>query len=606
MTGRRQNTLSALLGAALAFLSTAALGAEVRVSASLQSERVYQGDHAQLQITIEGRPDSVQLPDAPDVPGLTMHKTNSTTRQTQIINGRVSESVSYHYMIQTNDVGSFTIPPLSVVIDGTTFATRELRLDVIAVPKGDLSRISVKASKSECWQYEAVELTYTWAVRSDKTLQDYRIDIPLLEPTSAARAIVLHPDQAEAEKFDRVVPNQDPPLTAVPLRDDIDGESYTVVTFRFKVYPTAPGKLVLPRASVTTVFSSPTNETDIFGRRLYNSQRYFAATDEITLHVKPLPDEGRPAGFTGPVGRFGVATKVSETRAYVDDPLRLAIAVTGDGLLDNVKRPLLSADPEFTERFRFTENLESGEVSGNTVAFEQIIRPKNTDVAEVPPVELSYFDTTAGEYRIARSEPIPIEVLPASAQKIETFGNDDGATPATELTRRPGGLYANVTSYAALRDETPRYTMLWALVVPPVAYAVVLVVTRRRRRLRADRALARSSAAWRAWSARSSALRRESGRDSAAFFDGLARAVGGYLSDKLNLGRGELTAADVQSLIDNDRLPNELGAQAIAVLERCDAARFAPQQAAQDAHGQLLDDAETFARAAERTLRRRR
>jgi hypothetical protein len=400
------------------------------------------------------------------------------------------------------------------------------------------------------------------------------------------------------------------PLLASVSQERIEGTTFVVRTVRLRLYAEEPGELVIPPASVRALLAMPTDRRDIWGDRVYERTGGFAATEEARLRVKPLPTEGRPEGFDGAVGRFTVSTTVSETRAHVDDPLRLTITVKGDGLLRKIKRPLLTALPDFASRFKINETLEPGEIAEGRVAFEQVIRPKSPDVTEIPPVSLAYFDPEAGQYKEARSAPLPITVLPTTAQSIETFGAEAAETPATELTQRPGGIYANVTSDAALVDRTPSLTPLWALVAPPLAYGAALVATRRRRRLRDDLAFARARGARRAWRTRladahRARAHRTRSHGDASFFDALAHAVSGYVADKLNLGQGELTAADVAELTREGRLPEAVGTSAAAILERCDAARFAPHEVGDDGKRRLLAEAEAFGRAARRALRGR-
>ena len=47
--------------------------------------------------------------------------------------------------------------------------------------------------------------------------------------------------------------------------------------------------------------------------------------------IKPLPLEGRPAGFSGAVGKFDVAGEASSAAGTTGDPLTLKIRVTGTG-----------------------------------------------------------------------------------------------------------------------------------------------------------------------------------------------------------------------------------------------------------------------------------
>jgi hypothetical protein len=588
--------------------SAPALGAAVSVSASIEPDELYLGDRAVLSISIEGPVNDVTPPEAPQVEGLTIQSLGAPARSTQIVNNRlVHQSLTYRYAVSADKIGDYTIPPLNVVVDGQTLATAEVQFHVVKAPAGGPVRLSVEVSKAECWQLEPVEVTYRWAVRTDVEVQDYALAIPLLTSGDRITLEQIVPPEPERQ---RLSAGGSEALFASVSQERIEGSAFVVRTIRLRLYPEEPGELVIAPASVRALLAVTTDRRDIWGDRVYERASGFAATEETRLRVNALPLQGRPGSFDGAVGQFTVSTTVSETRAHVDDPLRLTITVKGDGLLRKIKRPLLTALPDFASRFKINETLEPGEVAEGRISFEQVIRPKSTDVTEIPPVQLAYFDPATGRYEVTRSAPLPITVLPTTTQSIETFGADAAQAPATELTQRPGGIYANVTSDAALADRTPSLAPLWALLAPPLAYGAALVATRRRRRLRHDLAFARARGARRAWRARLAEAHRARAHgarshDDASFFDALARAVGGYVADRLNLGQGELTAADIAALTGEGRLPEAVGTSASAILERCDAARFAPHEVGDDGKRRLLAEAEAFGRAARRALRRK-
>jgi len=65
------------------------------------------------------------------------------------------------------------------------------------------------------------------------------------------------------------------------------------------------------------------------------------ASDPDAFKVLELPVAGRPAGFSGAVGKFEVGSELSAAKCTAGDPLTLRLEVTGTGSFDRVNSPML-------------------------------------------------------------------------------------------------------------------------------------------------------------------------------------------------------------------------------------------------------------------------
>jgi len=109
-----------------------------------------------------------------------------------------------------------------------------------------------------------------------------------------------------------------------------------------------------------------------------------------------LPLEGKPDNFAGLVGEYRIAAGASPTEVNLGDPITLTITLTASSqaLAGEITLPPLSSQKDLAEGFK------------------------------IPAIELVYFDTGIGEYRVARSEPIPITVRQT---KRVTYRDIEGA-----------------------------------------------------------------------------------------------------------------------------------------------------------------------------------
>ena len=84
-----------------------------------------------------------------------------------------------------------------------------------------------------------------------------------------------------------------------------NGEDYRFLVLRKTVlYPQKTGKLNIEPLSLDISVQVPTNRRDIFGRRMMAQAHRTVSAGNKTINVKPLPEAGKPADFSGAVGGF--------------------------------------------------------------------------------------------------------------------------------------------------------------------------------------------------------------------------------------------------------------------------------------------------------------
>lgn len=565
----------------------------VTARAELERTSLILGDSVDLYVSVSGARGGTISAGIPPIEGLAIRRTGSRWSF-----GNLGRTDTLTYVVTPSREGKFVIPPIVVQADGQTLRTNELVLVVGRAPEtGSEMRLRASVSKRECYVLEPVEATFRWYTATNIGL--YELNIPLLADKDELSLELLPAaspaDEIEANRYR---------LRASVSRERLDGTEYVVRTVTFRLFPPQPGTYTIRRATVTA--TGYRVETDWLGftQRVPTGKRLFSASEPIELVVKDLPAEGKPAGFTGAVGKYTISVETEDTQVKLGDPILLKIGISGSALLERAKKPLLSKDAAFAKDFLINESLAPGDVSGNRVTFEQTIRPNSVKVKEIPSVSFAYFDPERGAYEVARSKPIPIMVLPTTevtAEDVVKFGQPTVAE-ATRLEERPGGILANYNHLDALRDQAVRWPLLSLLGLPPAAYVVVLVVVSRRRRLAGNVALARSKSARRVLRRHLAEAKSHLRGDDRTFYDSLARGISRFTSDKLNLGTGELTAYDVEALANESRIDSGIARRIREMLVECDAGRFAPSAQSAEDRRDLLHRAEELARTLERRL----
>ncbi|MBN1558232.1 MAG: BatD family protein [Lentisphaerae bacterium] len=199
----------------------------------------------------------------------------------------------------------------------------------------------------------------------------------------------------------------------LPLqRRIVSGQIREVRRYRATARPLEAGVLTLaPRVRFTTLSRRP-----LFIGSTWADTPYTTRVDPVTVTVKPLPEAGRPASFSGAVGDFALEVSAAPTRLAVGDLITVTLRVTGRGYLAEADPPAVSAP-----RFRTYPPERTDYEAGRSATFTQVIIPLGTNAASIPPVTFGVFDPADEAYRTLRSDPIPLVYRARSRQTFDRY-----------------------------------------------------------------------------------------------------------------------------------------------------------------------------------------
>ena len=240
--------------------------------------------------------------------------------------------------------------------------------------------------------------------------------------------------------------------TSTTVREVIDGRPYNVITWSSALsavqagdYPLNLELPVLVRVQakgkrgghnpIKDFFGdeSPFDDStldDFFGQVI--EKPLVLHSDGSLVRIQPLPAQGRPADFSGAVGKFDVSAEASAAKAVTGDPITLKMKIAGQGNFDRVTTNGLvsgAAWKSYKPNARF-EPADSDGFTG-TKTFEQAIVPTQPGSSEIPPVSFSYFDPDSRSYITKTTGPIPMEIAPGSATASALPVANPTSTPRT-------------------------------------------------------------------------------------------------------------------------------------------------------------------------------
>lgn len=581
MTRPINTTLAALLVALCAIIPVARAqpdaGERQGVFAYAEPERTYLGSPVRFVIVLENLADAE--PPEFDLDWATVAYQGASqfsSTSVRIVNGQPTREavtqVQLQYALTPTESGVFVVPAQTVRAGGQAFETQPVRITVLEPETAPGGELYFDLSDTEVWLGEAVPAELVWALpdlgSADVSGFEFggsppeRVDIEpsgsnVTRGSSRYREIPLWGKRAVGRIGTRM----------------IEGRRATTFTVELNLIPTEAGDITIDPVTVVFDVTAPGARAPV---------RMMQRSEPTTLRVKPLPTQDRPDTFTGLVGRFAISATAEPRAVNVGDPIDLFVTIRGAEPMRGVRTgPDLAPQPAW-RNFRLSPDawrFEPGGEFGERL-FKTTVRAGNADIDEIPPIELAYFDPEAGEYRVARSAPIPLEVRAVREVTAADAVVSQGAAPApgpgitgpnavarSPLEANSGGVWANDLGPAVLaadaftaRDALESPVFLALLAVPPAIWAFAGLA--RGVRTRRDPAVARRL------SARPVALRTLRSR-------GIAPAIRAFVGRRFGLATKAVTAADCRE--HADRTDSDAGRELARLLARAEAAEFTGQ-----------------------------
>ena len=491
--------LAATLTACVLFSAPGTMAQDdpLQVRAAVQSQRVYVGQQFLLQVQVQGtdRPDPIDVrPLETDFVVTEAGGGASNSTSVSIVNGRMTQQVlrgyNFNFRLAARSAGGAVIPAIVVTAAGRSATTQPVRLQVLPPEENDDFRFRLSLSERRAYVGQPVALRAVWYI--GREIQEFSFTMPLLDDRRFEILDLPSDTTTGQQQADRMeIRLGDRRAVARKGTGELDGRRYTVLSFEKLLIPREPGSVALPQATVTFVTPKPSPSgrrdpfDDFFGGGLFSGvfggQRELETlaipSNRPRLEVLDLPLEGRPARFNGWIGEFRLRAEAKPTSVAVGEPITLGLTVRGAGMLETARFPDLDEAPELVRDFNVPSETGAGEIRGEEKFFTQTLRARHDGINEIPAIELPYFDPSSGEYRIARSDPIALEVEPSRIVTAEDAEGVGVAGPRQlEIETREEGIAHNYVDASALEPMPGGWTARLRPLGPmPLALAMLAV-----------------------------------------------------------------------------------------------------------------------------------
>lgn len=576
------------------------ISADIDITTSVDRTIIGLNETFTVTVDLKGsKVNNVGNPQMPDVSNFAVYMGNSGTSQNiQLINGNlsVSKSISYNYMATT--LGKYTIPPAVVKLDGKEYRSKPIEIEVVNKTAQRPSRPQQRAptTPSQPSQEQSIEdnLFLKVAVNKKRVYVNEPVIISYKIYTKVSvtqYGINKLPNTAGFWVEEFPIGNQ--PRT---YEEVVDGKKYIVAEIkRMALFPTDAGKKDIGPMQIECDVRVQTRRRSIFdsffddpffGRTV----RQVVASKPISIEVLPLPEENKPANFSGLVGQFNISANVDKQEVKTNEAISLSIKISGKGNIKMIPNPKVDLPPDF-EKYepKISQNIDRSEngITGSK-SFEYVLIPRYPGLQKIKPVDLSYFDVTNRKYRILQTPEILINV---------EKGSDEFMAVTSGLSKEEVKLLGKDIRFIQLSNVQfskigaffyKKVYFILILIFPVVVVLASLGYRRHIDKLSENVAYARSRRANQVAMKRlHKAKKLLSEKTQKEFYAEISNSLMGFLGDKLNISAAGIITDEVEGLMRSKGVDESVIHQYLSCLQTCDYQRFAPSTA-------RLDDMKAF------------
>lgn len=514
---------------------------------------------------------------------------NLSTSMTSI-NGNTSESTSYSFILMATKEGEFTLGPASIQVNGHRYTSNPVKIKVvkghpaqqqqqsqngqtqmdnsaIETKSGDLSKsIFIRAVVDKTSVFEGQQVVVSYRLYTRIGIDDSQVNtLPELNGF-----------------FSQDIKNMQQQQRTVWSVETYKGLKYNVTDIKQSIlFPEHAGNLTVDPLGATFLVRQPVpsrNFMDSFFDS-YKEVNIKVKSAPVTVHVKPLPDEGKPAGFTGAIGNFSLRASLDKTSLKANEALNYNIIVTGSGNLKLLKNLTAEFPASFDKYDPKILDTITDAVSGENGSrkYTYLLIPRQQGKYTIAPVKFSCFNPASGRYVTLETKPFDISVEKGKEESTVTSFSSDRQFESL-AGKDIYGIKAD-TGGLGLKDGSffGSAVYYFLLFLGPVGCVAAFAYRNRYRRLNSDEVKVKSRKAGKAAGLRLAKVQKElSTNNTNTFYEEIFKGLFGYLSDKLNIPYANLDKENIVSALRSKAVDGQLIQQVKDTIDICEMARFAP------------------------------
>ena len=563
-------------------------------------KQVILGQPFQLSYTVNQRSRDLQAPEFTDFDYLAGPYT-STSSSTSFINGKRTSvfEQTYTYTLMAQRTGTFTIAPATVKVNGETVQSNGVRIEVLPEDKqpsqstssgqsgnsgtsGQPNQSGSSANVSSENLFVRTIVSKTHVHEQEALLVTYKLYFANVDVAQLTNNTKL----PEFTGFLKQELEQGEIQTEL---EHYNGRNYqTAVLYRTLLYPQHSGEIKIDPANFEAVLRVQTRSKsrsifdDFFGT--YTNVTKMLTAPGATIKVSALPS-GKPAGFSGGVGKFTLTPSISQTEVQANDAVTIKLDISGTGNMKLLKTPAIDwpegfepYDPKVTNNFSTTTSGVSG-----TKSIEYLVIARNAGEYTIPAVRFSYFDIEDKSYKTLSTPEYTIHVKRGAGSGKADEGAVISYAQKEDIKQLGTDIRYIDTNVERIKAKGEKFIehgswTFWLCYLIPLLIAIILLIVLRKQikenadmtRVRYKRA---NKVAQKRLKAAAAALKAN---DKNRFYEEIERAAWTYLSDRLSIPTADLNKENIATLLRQKGVSEQLIGEVTNVLSTAEFARYAP------------------------------
>jgi hypothetical protein len=579
---------------------------ETVLTATTSRTQVGVGEQFQISYSLNGNGGNFRSPEMRDF--VVLSGPNQSTSMSYV-NGNMSQSLSFSYIITAQREGKFSIGPATIVVNGKTISSKALVIEVVKNPAanqnqgnqnrnqeqstGDNSDLFIRATVDKSKVYVGEQLLVTFKIYTKVNIVQ----------NALTKAPVFNGFWSE----DIISPNQQ-----ATLRPEVwDGVQYQVAEIKKTILmPQRAGTLEITEMVMDFVKriqqrGRSNSFFDQFFGGGYQDVRVTVKSKVLKIEVLPLPTAGKPADFNGAVGDFGMESRLSNTNKTIksNDATNLYITISGKGnfkLIDPFKLklpPEIEAyDAKINDKISTTVNGVSG-----SRTFDYLLIPRHSGSYKIPSVSFSYFDVSKRSYVTLSSPEFPIEVEKGAANESVA---QTSVLAAKEDVKILGSDIRYIKTKSILKKGSAHFfgtkLFYFLLLLPLLLFILLSLIFKKYLEGLKDTVGTRSKKATSIAKKRLEIANQHlQANNYDGFYNELFKAINGYLSDKLNISVADLSKEKIAETLRIKNADEQAINFLITTLNKSEFARYAPVKSAASMQTDYTDTVSTISKIEE-------
>lgn len=514
---------------------------------------------------------------------------SSSSSSVQIINGSVTKTNTHTYSFYLRAIkeGTYTLPAATITVNKqkvkSNTATIEVTKDNSVVTGGGNSTKDATANAKDAF-LEAVPNKMS-AYIGEQIILTYKIyyTIPI-----SNLSISKAPSYSGFWTKD-ITENNGVLQQSSIIRN---GQEYHVATIQeIVLIPQKAGTLTIDPLDISCIAQIRQDRQqqrgydpfenffgDIMGSQ-YTNVKKDMKSQPIDIEVKPLPSKDKPDSFKGAVGQFTFTSQIDKTEMKSNDAFTVTYTVSGKGNIEllDLPKPNFPADFEVYDP-KITTNTKNNSYGINgTKKAEYVVIPRVSGDFTLNPTEFSYFDPSKNKYVTLQSDKYELKVERSSNEGssgiIYAGGQEAIKVVGSDINHIM--MIGNLHKEGTLLFASPLYFIIMIMMI--IIFTAAFIIYKRINKFNQNQVLVRNKKATKIAKKRlQNAYNYLKIKDQGHFYEELSQALWGYISDKLNISRSQLSMDSVREMMNDKDVPEDIVNQFIELLNNCEFARFAP------------------------------